>query len=151
MQHKNEPRVFVTHSPEETAALAGQIASCLRPHDVILLRGELGAGKSIFARALIQALCGKETEVPSPTFTLVQTYTTPTFVLWHFDLYRLKHPDEVYELGIEEAYSGGVSLIEWPERLGRYLPKAYLEIELTYGNDDNDRILRLTGWEDRPL
>jgi tRNA threonylcarbamoyladenosine biosynthesis protein TsaE len=149
MQHKNEPRVYTTHSPDETAAFAARIAIGLRPNDIILLKGELGAGKSTFARALIQTICGKETEVPSPTFTLVQTYTTAEFVLWHFDLYRLKHPEEVYELGIEEAYAGGVSLIEWPERLGSQLPKVYLEIELTYGNEENDRILRLTGWEDR--
>ncbi len=149
MQHKNEPRVYTSHSADDTAAFAVIIAERLRPHDIILLKGELGAGKSTFARALIQALCGKDTEVPSPTFTLVQTYTTPTFVLWHFDLYRLKHSQEVYELGIEEAYSTGVSLIEWPERLGSQLPKAYLEIELIYGNEENDRILRLTGWEDR--
>src|SRR3990167_7257378 len=124
---------ILTHSPEETAEIAGKVASRLLPGDIILLKGELGAGKTTFVRALIQALCGLETEVPSPTFTLVQTYETPRFLLWHFDLYRLKHPEEIFELGIEEAYGSGVSLIEWPERLGANLPKDYLGIELSYG------------------
>lgn len=148
MQQKNSTTIK-SKGTEETAALARKIASLLRPCDVLLLRGDLGTGKSTFARALIQALCGEKTEVPSPTFTLVQTYETPDFTLWHFDLYRLKHFEEVYELGIEEAYAHGVSLIEWPERLGLALPKNYLEIELSYGSQDNERILRLTGWEDR--
>ena len=148
MQQKN---IYLTHSAEETAVLARKIAFHLSPRDVILLKGDLGAGKSTFARALIQALCGDKTEVPSPTFTLVQTYEAPRFVIWHFDLYRLKHPEEVYELGIEEAYGNGVSLIEWPERLGKNLPKGVLEIELLYGNHDNDRILHFTNWNDRIL
>ena len=134
---------YITHTPEETAQVAQEIASLLKPRDVILLKGELGAGKSTFARALIQSLCGVQTEVPSPTFTLVQTYETPTYVLWHFDLYRLEHSQEIYELGIEEAYRSGVCLIEWPERLGTALPKEYLEIELRYGCHENERILEL--------
>lgn len=140
---------YTTTGPEETAQVAQTVSRLLHPGDVILLKGDLGAGKSTFARALIQSLCGENTEVPSPTFTLVQTYETPEFVLWHFDLYRLEHSQEIYELGIEEAYASGVCLIEWPERLGPSLPKVYLEIELSYGNDENERILRLKGWADR--
>jgi tRNA threonylcarbamoyladenosine biosynthesis protein TsaE len=141
--------VYNSQTPEETVAFARKIAFQLRPQDVVLLKGELGAGKSTFARALIQTLCGKETEVPSPTFTLVQTYETPSFTLWHFDLYRLKHETEAHELGIEEAYESGVSLIEWPERLGPLLPKNCLEIELSYGSHENERILHLKGWAGR--
>src|SRR3990167_6476950 len=122
---KNLKKTYTTHSPEETAQIAQGIAHNLHPRDVILLKGELGAGKSTFARALIQALCGAHKEVPSPTFTLVQTYEIPKFVLWHFDLYRLEHPEEIYELGLEEAYATGVCLIEWPERLGSFLPRNY--------------------------
>lgn len=140
---------YITHAPHETAAIAKAVSQILISRDVILLRGELGAGKSTFARALIQALCGDHTEVPSPTFTLVQTYEAPKFVVWHFDLYRLHSPEEIYELGIEEAYESGVCLIEWPERLGCYLPKAYLEIELNYGSQENSRTLTLKGWADR--
>ena len=142
---KSLKTTYISHGPEETAHIAQTLSGLLHTRDVIFLKGELGAGKSTFARALIQALCGPHTEVPSPTFTLVQTYETPKFVLWHFDLYRLQHSEEVYELGIEEAYASGVSLIEWPERLGSYLPKSYLEIELSYGAHENERILRLKG------
>lgn len=147
MQQEN----YTIQSPEETAALAVQIAPLLRVHDVILLKGDLGTGKSTFARALIQALCGKNIEVPSPTFTLVQTYETPRFTLWHFDLYRLKHAEEIYELGVEEAYGHGVSLIEWPERLGTFRPQEYLEIEFSYGNDETERALTFRGWGERNL
>lgn len=147
MQQKN----IISHSPEETAKMARHIASLLRLHDVVLLKGDLGAGKSTFARSLIQTLCGEATNVPSPTFTLVQTYETPAFLLWHFDLYRIKNPEDIYELGIEEAYGYGVSLIEWPERLGANLPNEYLEIKLCYGNQKNERILCFTGWKDRLL
>lgn len=146
MQQEN---VYISQGPEETATLARKVARLLKLQDVIFLKGDLGTGKSIFARSLIQALCGTETEVPSPTFTLVQTYETPSFTLWHFDLYRLEHTEEAYELGIEEAYVAGVSLIEWPERLGALLPKDYLEIELNYGSHENERILYLKGWKDR--
>jgi tRNA threonylcarbamoyladenosine biosynthesis protein TsaE len=148
MQPKNGSPIK-TQTPEATADIARKMALLLRPHDVILLKGELGSGKSTFARGLIQALCGEDTEVPSPTFTLVQTYETSRLTLWHFDLYRLNHVEEVYELGVEEAYACGVALIEWPERLGANLPPDYLEIELSYGSDENERTLCLTGWQDR--
>ncbi|HUX79692.1 MAG TPA: tRNA (adenosine(37)-N6)-threonylcarbamoyltransferase complex ATPase subunit type 1 TsaE [Alphaproteobacteria bacterium] len=148
MQQKNV-NYIKSQTPEETGALARKIADVLRPGDVVLLKGDLGTGKSTFARALIQALCGEMTEVPSPTFTLVQTYDAPHFMVWHFDLYRLKNPDEVYELGIEEATLNGVSLIEWPERLGATRPRDCLEIEFNYGSQENERILSITGWKDR--
>lgn len=138
-------------NPLGTAAIASQIASLLRPEDIILLKGDLGAGKSTFARALIKVLCGEETEVPSPTFTLVQTYEAPAFTLWHFDLYRLKDRQEIYELGIEEAFRYGVSLVEWPERLGALCPKDCLEIEFTYGNAENERTLTFRGWGERNI
>jgi len=145
MQQKS----YTTHGPDETADLATRLTPLLRPRDVILLKGDLGTGKSTFARALIQSLCKGNIDVPSPTFTLVQTYEASAFTLWHFDLYRLQHPEEIFELGIEEAYEGGVSLIEWPERLGAYHPRNALEIEFSYGNDENERILVFKGWGDR--
>ena len=91
------------------------------PTPVTVLTGYLGAGKTTLARGLIRHMTGPETEAPSPTFTLVQTYETPAFPIWHFDLYRLEHPGEARELGMEEAVDG-LALIEWPERLGRDLP-----------------------------
>jgi tRNA threonylcarbamoyladenosine biosynthesis protein TsaE len=143
MQQENNIK---SRSEAETCGLARKLAEQLRPGDVVLLRGELGAGKSTFARALIQGLCGEGTEVPSPTFTLVQTYDARHFKIWHFDLYRLEHFDEVYELGIEEAFRNGVCLVEWPERLGPHLPKYYKEVELHHGSHDSERILTFRAW-----
>ena len=120
--------------PDEAAteALAARLAKRARPGDVIALRGDLGAGKTAFARAFIRALGGSE-EVPSPTFTLVQVYALKAATIWHFDLYRLHSPEEAWELGIEEAFSTGIALIEWPERLGPLLPERRLDITLAFG------------------
>lgn len=110
----------------EAALMAGQCAS----GDIITLSGPLGAGKSVFARAFIRALAGADTEVPSPTFTLVQRYDTPRFPLWHFDLYRLKQAEEILELGLEDALEQGVALIEWPEIAAHLLPPTARHIRL---------------------
>ena len=108
---------------EATASLATQVALIVGPGDCILLDGEIGSGKTAFARSLIQARLGRVEDVPSPTFTLVQTYPHENGDLWHFDLYRLGTPDEVLELGIEEALDSAICLIEWPDRLGSLIPK----------------------------
>jgi tRNA threonylcarbamoyladenosine biosynthesis protein TsaE len=102
--------------PDEAAteSLARRLAGVARPGDVIALWGGLGAGKTAFARAFVRAAGDPAEEVPSPTFTLVQTYALAAGPCWHFDLYRLQAPDEVWELGIEEAFAGGIVLIEWP-------------------------------------
>ena len=123
---------FESGSEAEPARFAAAPAPQLRQGDIILLHGDLGTGKTTFARALIRALTGEATlEVPSPTFTLVQTYDTPLGNLWHFDLYRLKNSDEIYEIGWEEALGGGLILVEWPERLRNLLPPARLDIRLS--------------------
>ena len=129
----------------DTAALGEQLAAYARPGDVIALSGDLGAGKTTLARALIRRLAGPGTEAPSPTFTLVQTYQTPSLAIWHFDLYRLDDPREARELGMEEAVDG-LSLIEWPERLGQYLPSARLEVRLSFAGEG--RIARLADLDD---
>ncbi len=116
-----------------TQALGAWLAPFLRAGDVVLLQGDLGAGKTTWARGLICALLG-DTEVPSPTYTLVQTYTAPNFEIWHFDLYRLKHETEVWELGIEEALDDGVCLIEWPERIAGLLNGTELVVALNIKN-----------------
>lgn len=128
-----------------TAALGARVGALARAGDVIALQGDLGAGKTTLARALIQHLVGADTEVPSPTFTLVQTYALPSLPIWHFDLYRLEDPGEARELGIEEAVDG-LALIEWPERLGSYLPRQRLEIRLSF--DGAGRIARLVDFDD---
>jgi tRNA threonylcarbamoyladenosine biosynthesis protein TsaE len=124
--------------PDEaaTAALARRLAPWLKQGDVVALRGDLGAGKTSFARALIRALSGQdgaEREVPSPTFTLVQTYETPAGPVHHFDLYRIQSPDELTEIGWDEALGQGIVLIEWPERASTLLPAARLDVTLGFG------------------
>ncbi|MEQ9314451.1 MAG: tRNA (adenosine(37)-N6)-threonylcarbamoyltransferase complex ATPase subunit type 1 TsaE [Henriciella sp.] len=112
-----------------TDRLARRLAPHLKAGDVIALHGGLGAGKTTFSRALISALLGAETEVPSPTYTLVQTYDGPDFPIFHFDLYRLETPDDVMELGWEETMDG-LALIEWPGKAGEHLPQWRLDLTL---------------------
>ncbi len=136
----------------DTARLGAEIAAALKPHEAVCLTGPLGAGKSTLARGLIRALVGAEIEAPSPTFTLVQTYETPTFAVTHFDLYRLERPQEVLELGLDEALDDGAAVIEWAEKLEHHLPADRLDIELTI--DGDARRARLTphgAWQERPL
>ena len=115
-----------------TARLARRLAALLRPRDVVALHGGLGTGKTSLVRAAIRTLGDGREVVPSPTFTLVQTYELPEFTLWHFDLFRIKAPEDAFELDIEEAFASGVSLIEWPDRLGQWLPAARLDIALSF-------------------
>ena len=136
----------------DTARLGAAIAAELRRHEAVCLSGPLGAGKSTLARGLIQALAGEATEVPSPTFTLVQSYATPRLVLAHFDLYRLVKPEEVAELGLDEALDEGAAVIEWPEKLGHHLPPDRLDVELMIDGERRRARLRAHGaWEDRPF
>lgn len=138
--------------PDATARLAVALAALLRPGDVVALRGDLGTGKTTFARALIRALTGTDEDVPSPTFTLVQIYDLPFGMLWHFDLYRLAGPEEVIELGWDEARAEGIALVEWPDRLGPLLPAERLDIVLTFGARPGTRVAAITGsdgWADR--
>lgn len=126
--------VICCNSEEKTSSLAQKVALLSQKGDVFALFGTLGMGKSVFARAFVQRLCGK-TEVPSPTFTLVQMYDAPDFEIYHFDLYRLKSAEEIFELGIEEAMYEGVCLIEWPEKMGGYLPRKAIKINITPTTD----------------
>ena len=138
------PRSLRIENEEDMRVLAVRLAPLLQRGDVITLEGDLGAGKTTFARALINALSDAEQEVPSPTFTLVQTYDTKPEI-WHFDLYRVEEEGEILELGWDEALRQGVSLIEWPERLGTLLPKDRLEISIDFIRDsDNARAMTFT-------
>ena len=114
---------YTSQSEEHTIQIAKDFATTLKGGEIIALYGDLGMGKSVFARAVIRALCDDpDLLVPSPTFSLLQTYEADIAEIWHFDLYRLEQPDDVYELGWEEALSGGIILLEWPERIGNLLP-----------------------------
>ena len=128
---------------DETATeqLGATLAARLRPGDVVGLKGELGAGKTTLARAILRAAAGDpDLIVPSPTFTLVEVYETPGGTYWHFDLYRLETPEQVFELGWEEARAGGIVLLEWPERLGPLLPQ-HLSVVLEIDGDGRRAIL----------
>ncbi|PPR09184.1 MAG: tRNA threonylcarbamoyladenosine biosynthesis protein TsaE [Alphaproteobacteria bacterium MarineAlpha11_Bin1] len=131
-----------------TEALAAEFASALRRGTVIALTGDLGMGKTVFARALIQArskAAGIEVgAVPSPTFTLLQQYDLPDFSIYHFDLYRLSEPEEVWEIGLEEAFAEGVALIEWADRIEAYLPAGAIVVHLTSGLSEEARIAEIS-------
>ena len=117
-------------SESDTLALGAALAAPARRGHVIALSGPLGAGKTTLARGFIAAR-GDTEEVVSPTFTLVQVYEALEMPIWHFDLYRLEKPEDAYELGLEEALAGAITLIEWPERLGSFLPASRLDVTLS--------------------
>ncbi len=124
-----------------TAALGAAIAGQLTQGDAVLLQGDLGSGKTTLARAILTAL-GVDETVPSPTFTLVQTYGTSRLPVSHYDLYRLKRASEMDELGLEEALDDGAALIEWPERAEGRLPADALTVHLSA---DSERRATLAG------
>jgi tRNA threonylcarbamoyladenosine biosynthesis protein TsaE len=129
--------------PDEgaTEQLGTTLAGRLRIGDVVGLKGELGAGKTTLARAILRAAADdRRLIVPSPTFTLVEVYDTARGPYWHFDLYRLETPEQVYELGWEEALAQGIALVEWPERLGPLLPK-HLSVTLELEGDGRRALL----------
>ncbi|NQW50449.1 MAG: tRNA (adenosine(37)-N6)-threonylcarbamoyltransferase complex ATPase subunit type 1 TsaE [Rhodospirillales bacterium] len=132
--------------PDEAATerLGAALAARLRPRDVVALEGGLGAGKTTLARAILRAASGDPALiVPSPTFTLVEVYETGRGSFWHFDLYRLEEPEQVFELGWEEARIDGVALVEWADRLGALLPRERLTIRLSVV--DEGRLATLEG------
>jgi tRNA threonylcarbamoyladenosine biosynthesis protein TsaE len=137
--------VITVDLPDEsaTADLARRLAPWLKVGDVVALHGDLGAGKTAFARALIRTLAGADEEVPSPTFTLVQTYNAPMGPIFHFDLYRIASPDELTEIGWDEALADGLTLVEWPGRAGTLLPASRIDVELTFGTGPGSRVATL--------
>jgi len=125
---------FSLSLPDEAATerLGATLAARLQSRDVVALVGGLGAGKTTLARAILRAASGDPAlVVPSPTFTLVEVYDTRHGAFWHFDLYRLEHPEQIFELGWEEARADGIALVEWAERLGPLLPKERLTVTLS--------------------
>ena len=137
---------FALPDLDATTRLGASIAGGLRAGDAVALWGDLGAGKTTLARAILKAL-GVSEDVPSPTFTLVQSYDTEPAIS-HYDLYRLKSGRELEELGLEEALADGAVLVEWPERVPEALPPETLHVRL--GTPEGTRTARITGparWE----
>ena len=135
-------------TPERTTEIASDIARQLVPGDVILLEGPIGTGKTHFCRSLIQSLMTVAEDVPSPTFTLVQVYDVPAGELWHADLYRLGHPDEVEELGLLAAFEDAICLVEWPDRLEDLSPPHALTVSLSLVSDAVDSRAAVFTWSD---
>lgn len=132
--------------PDAGTSFAGRIADMLAPGDVVLLSGDIGTGKSHLARGIIQArLAALDLfeDVPSPTFTLVQTYCVGTTEIWHADLYRLAGPADVSETGLFEAFDTAICLVEWPDRLAQEAPRDALCLHLA--TDGDGRRLRASG------
>lgn len=130
--------------PPATARCGMQLAAVLQPGDIVALQGELGAGKTTLARAVIHNLMAAATPVPSPTFTLLQQYATPRGTVWHFDLYRIKHAEEIHELGWDDALADGIMLVEWPEHAGGYLSETALQCRLS-ATPEGGRMATLCG------
>ena len=130
--------------PDEaaTVALGRRLAGAAQSGDCLLLSGGVGAGKSTLARAFIRARCGEAEEVPSPTFTLVQVYEDGKTEIWHADLYRLTHPDEVWELGLDDAFQRAICLVEWPDRLGGHLPERAMHLALETVGEGRRAVIR---------
>lgn len=145
-----DSRVIALPDAEATVALGRRLGAVLEIGDVVCLAGGLGAGKTTLARGAIAVWTGADEEAPSPTFTLVQTYEGAKGPLWHVDLYRLKGEDEVFELGLDEAFGAAANLVEWPERLGGALPRDRLDIALEPSGEGRRAVLTGRGtWRTR--
>ena len=137
----------VTLDEAALVRLAGLLAARLAAGDCVALSGDLGAGKTTFARALVRAVLGEPAlDVPSPTFALRQDYGGPGCTIVHFDLYRIADARELDELGFDETIGNAITVIEWPERAGDALPRERIDLHLTESADVDSRIVTLTGW-----
>lgn len=122
-------------SLDDSKTFAINLAKIVKQKDLICLDGTLGVGKTTFARFFIQAMLGQEIDVPSPTFTLLQTYSAKKCDIYHMDLYRLKNAEEVFEVGYEDALAQGITLIEWAENIQEYLPLSRLHLLIEMKNE----------------
>jgi len=142
-----EMESIVLKSKQDTINLAKKIAEKCKRGDIITLRGTLGAGKTFFTNAFINAIYEKEgkerIDVTSPTFNIVKIYDTKKFPIYHYDLYRLKSSDELYELGIEESLEEGVNLIEWPEIAEDIIGDDVLDIQIKHSGDGEERLVEI--------
>lgn len=143
------PLKITLASADDTARLAVSLGTDLAPGDTVLLHGPVGAGKTHFARQLIQSLLVTPEDVPSPTFTLVQSYDTTSGPLWHTDLYRIGSSFEIEELGLLEAFETAICLVEWPDRLAELTPDHALNLTFAQGEAEDARVLTAEWTADR--
>ncbi len=141
MNHK-----FNDYDEAQVKALAQGLAACLKVADCILLSGDLGAGKTFFSKHIIQALCGEDIAVSSPTFAISQSYTSlKKEPIWHYDLYRLEYVAEIEETGLMDALDDAITLIEWPEIAMSVLPEDSLHISFAFGGNAHYRNITFSG------
>jgi len=136
---------FLLTDEAQMLALGAKLIKPLSAGQTICLTGGLGAGKTTLARGMIQSVLGN-IDVPSPTYTLVQTYDMPDYELWHCDMYRLDRPEDGYELGLMDAFEEALCLIEWPDKLGSLIPEGALHIDIKF--EDEARKITLDGFEE---
>lgn len=133
---------FILNNERDSVLFAKSIARNLQPNGIITFSGDLGCGKTFICREIIKYFCGENIEVTSPTFNLVQVYKVEECLIYHFDLYRLKYLEEIYELAIEEALQSNICLIEWPEIIESILPRPITRISLQI-IDDTKRFCKI--------
>ena len=139
-----EEKIITIRSEEETRAFGSKLAEKAKPGMVIALIGDLGTGKTTLTKSIAAAL-GIQGHITSPTFNIVKEYKTGRLPLYHFDVYRITDPDEMYELGYEEYFYGdGVCVIEWADLIEELLPEHTIRIEIQYGEHEGERIYRCT-------
>ena len=136
-------QTFISKSEQDTISFAENFAKELKKGDIVVLSGELGSGKTKFVQGVLRYF-GLESEISSPTFTIVNEYTSPTVNIYHFDVYRLEDADEFYAMGGEEYFESGICLIEWGEMIEDILPMPYTKITFSKANgEDNYRELEI--------
>lgn len=133
---------YVINSQDEMVSLGRDISKTLKPNDVIAMYGDLGSGKTFLARAIIRAICGEDVVVSSPTFNILQTYAVSNYSIYHYDLYRLRFQEEIYELGIEDALNRNITIIEWPEIIDGILPVSRININII-SNEEGVRFVEV--------
>ncbi len=132
---------YISNSVEDTNKIAAEFARTIEPGQIVLLVGDLGAGKTAFVKGVVKALHGDPDQVTSPTFTIVNEYSLDDFPIYHFDLYRLENPNELYNIGFEEYFYGsGVCFIEWPERASDFFDDSTIVVNIKKLGDNKREI-----------